>query len=48
MNPQDTRAAQIFLSRHDRVAIRHFSGVMDEFLLFNCALNKAEITELAD
>lgn len=33
--------------RHDRVAIRHFSGVMDEFLLFNRALSEAEIARLA-
>jgi hypothetical protein len=35
-------------SRHDRVAIRHFSGVMDEFLLFNRALSEAEIARLAE
>jgi hypothetical protein len=34
--------------RHDRVAIRHFSGVMDEFLLFNRALSEAEIARLAE
>jgi Concanavalin A-like lectin/glucanases superfamily/FecR protein len=33
--------------RKDRVAIRHFSGVMDEFLLFNRALSDPEITRLA-
>jgi ferric-dicitrate binding protein FerR (iron transport regulator) len=31
----------------DRVAIRHFSGVMDEFLLFNRVLTPDEITKLA-
>jgi ferric-dicitrate binding protein FerR (iron transport regulator) len=35
-------------ARTDRVAIRHFSGVMDEFLLFNRALNAAEIRRLAE
>ena len=34
--------------RRDRVAIRHFSGVMDEFLLFNRALSEAEIARLAE
>ncbi|MCX6855399.1 MAG: FecR domain-containing protein [Verrucomicrobia bacterium] len=34
--------------RHDRVAIRHFSGVMDEFLLFNRALSESEIARLAE
>ena len=34
--------------RHDRVAIRHFSVVMDEFLLFNRALSVAEIARLAE
>lgn len=29
------------------VAIRHFSGVMDEFMLFNRALSEAEIAKLA-
>lgn len=31
----------------DRVAIRHFSGVMDEFLLFNRVLSPEEIRKLA-
>jgi hypothetical protein len=31
----------------DRVAIRHFSGVMDEFLLFNRVLTPEEIRKLA-
>lgn len=34
-------------SRDGAVAIRHFSGVMDEFLLFNRVLSEAEIQSLA-
>jgi len=33
--------------RPDRVAIRHFSGTMDEFMLFSRALTDAEIAKLA-
>ncbi len=33
--------------RSDRVAIRHFSGTMDEFMLFSRALTEAEISKLA-
>lgn len=34
--------------RSNRVAIRHFSGVMDEFLLFNRVLSVEEIASLAE
>ena len=33
--------------RKDHVAIRHFSGAMDEFMLFSRALSEAEIRKLA-
>jgi hypothetical protein len=33
--------------RKDRVAIRHFSGTMDEFMLFSRVLTEAEIARLA-
>ena len=33
--------------RSERVAIRHFSGAMDEFLLFDRVLTDAEIQKLA-
>ena len=33
--------------RGDAVAIRHLSGVMDEFMLFNRVLSEAEIQRLA-
>jgi hypothetical protein len=33
--------------RGDAVAIRHFSGVMDEFMLFGRVLSEAEIQRLA-
>ena len=34
-------------SHGNRTAIRHFSGVMDEFMLFNRVLTEAEIAKLA-